>query len=269
MREKIGFIGAGLMGEALIRGILNKKLIKRENIFASDIEKKKLDFLKKELKINVTTSNKELVKSVDIVVLSVKPQVVLTVASEIKEIFPENVLLISIAAGVSIEFLEEKISKKIAIVRVMPNISSLAGEGIAGISYNNNCKTIHKKLAEKIFSSVGKIVRVEEKYLDAITAISGSGPAYIFLMIEALSDAGVRIGLPRELSQFLSIQTVLGAAKLAISTGKHPGELKDMVCSPAGTTISALHTLEEKGFRGILISAVYSAYKRAKEISKG
>lgn len=269
IKEKIGFIGAGIMGEALIRGIIEKKVVDKKNIFASDIDKKRLNFLKKELKINVANSNKDLVKLTDIVVLSVKPQVISSVIDEIKDTLTNDVLLISIAAGISLKFLENKFSKKIPIVRVMPNTPCLIGEGISGISYNKNCKLAHKRIAEKFFSSVGKIAVVEEKHLNAITAISGSGPAYVFLMIEALSDAGVRIGLTRDLSQTLSVQTTLGAAKLALSTGKHPAELKDMVSSPGGTTIAALHTLEKEGFRASLINAVYSAYQRAKELSKG
>lgn len=268
MDVKIGFIGAGVMGEALIRGILKKKLVRNENIFASDIDRKKLNFLKNELKINPVNSNKELVKLVDVVILAVKPQVIMPVLEEIEKVSLKEKLLISIAAGISIELLEKNIPQDVPVVRTMPNTPCLIGEGMTGISYNKNCKNFHKKIAEKIFSSVGRVVIVEEKLMDALTAISGSGPAYVFLMIEALSDAGVRIGIPRKLSQDLAIQTVLGATKLAISTGKHPAELKDMVSSPGGTTIAALHILEEEGFRASLINAVYSAYKKAKELSK-
>ena len=270
--KKIGFIGGGNMAEAMIKGLLSASFIEAKNVFVSEPSEAKRDTLHAEYKIKVSADNRELVKKCDIIILAVKPQIVQKVLRDIASLVGRDKLVISIAAGVPISIMDDVLrggkNKKFSIVRTMPNTPALVQEGVTAIASGEHVRKIDVKIAHRIFEAVGRTVDVEEDQLDAVTGLSGSGPAYIFMMIEALSDAGVKMGLSREVANTLTIQTVLGSAKLARESGKHPGELKDMVTSPAGTTISGLHALEEGSFHTTLMNAVEDATLRSRELGK-
>ena len=255
------------MAEAMIKGLLSASFIEAKNLMASDVVQERLEYLHREYKIRITADNRELAKASDILVLAVKPQVMKDVLSGIEDLVDEGKLMISIAAGVPIHMIEEHLNlegrKKVGVVRTMPNTPALVQEGVTALAVSAHVSKADLKVAHRIFEAVGKTVDVAESHLDAVTGLSGSGPAYIFMIIEALSDAGVKMGLSRDVSNILTIQTVLGSARLAMNSGKHPGELKDMVTSPGGTTISGLHTLEAGGLRTTLMNAVEEATKRS------
>lgn len=255
------------MAEAMIKGLLSAAFIKAKNLMVSDVVAERLEYLHREYKIRVTADNRELAKASDILVLAVKPQVMKDVLSGIGDLVDEGKLVISIAAGIHIQAIEDHLNlegrKKVGVVRTMPNTPALVQEGVTALAVSAHVSKADLKVAHRIFEAIGKTVDVEESHLDAVTGLSGSGPAYIFMIIEALSDAGVKMGLSREVSNILTIQTVLGSARLALDSGKHPGELKDMVTSPGGTTISGLHTLEAGGLRTTLMNAVEEATKRS------
>lgn len=266
--KKIGFIGAGAMAGALISGLVKANLVNPQQIFASDINREQLERLASKLGINTTKDNKELVGKVDIVVLAVKPQGMEGVLADVRSIAKGDQLFISIAAGITVGFLETGLPT-IPVIRVMPNTPSLVGEGAAAIALGAYANQQHEDLATAIFGAVGKVVTVKENLLDGVTGLSGSGPAYVYIMLEALSDAGVRVGLPRDVATTLAAQTLLGAAKMVLETGEHPGKLKDMVTTPGGTTIAGLQALEEGGLRATLIKGVIAATNRAQEMSSG
>jgi pyrroline-5-carboxylate reductase len=269
LRNKVvGFIGTGNMGEALIHGLLHGHLCRPEQIICSDVRPERLKAIREASGVRGTSHNVEVVKQADIIILSVKPQIMKQVIEEITKYLDLSKLIISIAAGVPLETIESCAQKELKLVRVMPNICVSVREGASAIAAG---KHIHKEdlmIAKAIFDSVGKSLFIEENLLDAVTGLSGSGPAYIFLMIDALADAGVKVGLSRSDSLILASQTVLGAAKMLIETGEHPGKLKDMVTSPGGTAIAGLHTLEEGGVRTTLINAVEVATQRSKALGE-
>ena len=270
--KKLGFIGGGNMTEALVRGLITSSFIEAKSVFVSDPIQERLDFLHKEYKVKTTTDNREVVQKCDILILAIKPQVVGKALESFKDLADSSKLVISVAAGVSINIIEDILDadgkKKVSVVRAMPNTPSLVQEGVTAICSSDHATKTDVKIAHRVFEAVGQTVDVEEVHIDAVTGLSGSGPAYIFMIIEALSDAGVKVGLSREVSNALTIQTVLGSAKLARESGKHPGELKDMVTSPGGTTISGLHTLEEGGLRTTLMNAVEIATQRSVALGK-
>ena len=270
--KKLGFIGGGNMAEAMIKGLLSASFIEAKNIFVSEPSEAKRDTLHAEYKIKVSADNRELVKKCDILILAVKPQIFQEVLVDICSLVDSDKLVISIAAGVPISIIDDALrgdkNKKFSIVRTMPNTPALVQEGVTAIASGKHVNKTDVKIAHRIFEAVGRTVDVEEDQLDAVTGLSGSGPAYIFMLIEALSDAGVKMGLSREVSTTLTIQTVLGSAKLARESGKHPGELKDMVTSPGGTTISGLHALEEGSFHTTLMNAVEDATLRSRELGQ-
>ena len=270
--KKLGFIGGGNMAEAMIKGLLSASFIEAKNIFVSEPSEAKRDTLHAEYKIKVSADNRELVKKCDILILAVKPQIFQEVLVDICSLVDSDKLVISIAAGVPISIIDDALrgdkNKKFSIVRTMPNTPALVQEGATAIASGQHVSKTDVKIAHRIFEAVGCTVDVEEDQLDAVTGLSGSGPAYIFMLIEALSDAGVKMGLSREVANTLTIQTVLGSAKLARESGKHPGELKDMVTSPAGTTISGLHALEEGSFHTTLMNAVEDATLRSRELGQ-
>ena len=270
--KKLGFIGGGNMAEAMIKGLLSASFIEAKNIFVSEPSEAKRDTLHAEYKIKVSADNRELVKKCDILILAVKPQIFQEVLVDICSLVDSDKLVISIAAGVPISIMDDALrgdkNKKFSIVRTMPNTPALVQEGVTAIASGQHVSKTDVKIAHRIFEAVGRTVDVEEDQLDAVTGLSGSGPAYIFMLIEALSDAGVKMGLSREVSTTLTIQTVLGSAKLARESGKHPGELKDMVTSPGGTTISGLHALEEGSLRTTLMNAVEDATLRSRELGQ-
>jgi pyrroline-5-carboxylate reductase len=264
---KICFIGTGRMGEALIRGVLKADLLKPNQIYASDVDEGKTKKLSRELGIH-KANNIEVIKKSDVVVLAVKPKIVKQVLKEVKNSASRDQLFISIAAGVQIASLEEELPNA-RFIRVMPNIACTVGSAASAFCPGKNAREEDRKTVKAIFGAVGRIVEVPENLMDAVTGLSGSGPAFIFMVIEALADAGVYEGMDRKTALELATQTVLGAAKMVLETGKHPAELKDMVTSPGGTTIRGLDVLEKKGVRSAFISAVKEATKRSKEIARG
>jgi pyrroline-5-carboxylate reductase len=266
--KKLCIIGAGNMGDALVRGLVRSGFPK-ESIIASDLRDEQLELFKKTYGINATRDNREAVRFGDVVVLAIKPQAMNRLLDQVcPEINPSK-LVVSIAAGVPIAALERKLGRGSRIVRAMPNTPALVGAAATAISSGEHATDDDMALAKELFDSVGLTVEVEEALLDAVTGLSGSGPAYVFLIIDALSDAGVKVGLPRYTAQKLAAQAVLGSAKLQIETGLHPGQLKDQVTSPGGTAIAGIHTLEAGGLRTTLINAVEAATERARELGEG
>ncbi len=266
--KKLGFIGGGNMGGALIKGVLKAGLLDSSDILVSDISEERLKFLSSKFGVRTSTSNADVVNNSDVVILAIKPQVMATVVEGLKDIVKDGHLLISIMAGVKLASISALLGKEIPMIRVMPNTPALVLEGASAIACGTKATEEHKKLALSIFSAVGKVVEVEERLLDAVTGLSGSGPAYILLVIEALTDGGVMAGLPRPIASKLAIQTTLGAAKLMAETGLHSAVLKDQITSPGGTTIYGLEVLESGGARGLLMQAVQTAAKRSEELGK-
>ncbi len=266
--KKIGVIGTGNMGEALISGLLHSRSSTPENIICSDIRKDKLKIVKESYGVLTSGNNLNVVSASEIVVYAVKPQIMASVLRETATSLDMSKLIISIAAGVPLSAIESCLNKDLRLVRVMPNIAASVKEGAAAIAPGKHALKDDLKVAKAIFDSVGKSVIIEEELMDAITGLSGSGPAYLFLIVDALADAGVKMGLSREDALLLSTQTVLGAAKLLMETNEHPGKLKDRVTSPGGTAIAGLHTLEEGGLRTTLINAVEAATRRSKELGE-
>jgi pyrroline-5-carboxylate reductase len=266
LKIKIGFIGGGKMGEALLKGLLKAKVLKAEQVCVFDASAGCLEHLKETYGINVCRSNQELVTRSNVIILAVKPQVMAAVLDEIRPGVTAKHLVISIAAGIPLRYLEGRLPEKSRIIRVMPNTPALIGEGATALARGNQASVKDLQIAEHIFSAVGKTVAVEEKYLDAVTGLSGSGPAYVFAIMEAFIDAGVRMGLSREVARVLTLQTVLGSVKLAMETGEHLGCLKEMVTSPGGTTIAGLHIMARAGFNGILMDTVEAATRRSQEL---
>jgi pyrroline-5-carboxylate reductase len=265
----IGFIGAGNMAEALIRGLVRGDHIPAGRITASGPRRERLDELALTYGISVTTDNREVARGCGLVVLSVKPQILDKVLREVGAELRPGTLVLSIAAGVDTETIEALVGDGVRVVRTMPNTPALVGAGATGISAGKHASAADLATAKAMFDAVGISVVLDEHHLDAVTGLSGSGPAYIFLIIEALSDAGVKVGLSRRNAQLLAAQTLMGSAKMLLETDEHPGRLKDMVTSPGGTAIAGLHTLEQGGLRTTLINAVETATKRARELGRG
>ncbi len=265
--KKIGFIGTGKMGEALIKGILHARLVSPDKIYASDADTAKLQTLEKTYKIRTCRDNYEAVVNSDIIIIAVKPQVVPVVLKEIKNSI-KNQLIISIAAGVTIETFENSLPEGTKVVRVMPNIAATVREAASAISSGSAVAGEEEAIASAIFNSIGRTVLLPEHLLDAVTGLSGSGPAYIFMIIEALADGGVFEGLDRNTAKILAAQTVLGAAKMVLDDGTHTGELRDMVTSPGGTTIRGIRVLEDRGVRIAMMDAVIEACERSKELGR-
>lgn len=269
LNEKIGIIGAGKIGSAIARGVIRAGLAAKENVIASDISDALRAAIAKELGIKVTADNVELCEFADIVILAVKPQIVDPVAKEIAKKVGKSKLVVSVAAGVPIARLEACLTPGARVVRVMPNIACVVGAGAAGFAGGAHATAADLEKVGAILNSFGIGMPVEEKYLDAVTGLSGSGPAYVFLFMEALADGGVQVGLTREVALKLAMQTVYGAAKMALESNKHLAELKDEVTSPGGTTIAGLYAMEQKGFRGTVMDAVVHATRRSQELGKG
>jgi len=266
--KKIGVIGTGNMGEALISGLIYSRSSIPKNVICSDIRKDKLKSIKGAYEVATTGNNLDVVKASEIVIYAVKPQIMASVLKETAASLDMSKLVISIAAGVPLVAIESCLNKDLRLIRVMPNIAASVKEGAAAVAAGKHALKNDLKMAKAIFDSVGKSVIIEEELMDTITGLSGSGPAYIFLIVDALADAGVKMGLAREDALFLSSQTVLGAAKLLMETNEHPGKLKDKVTSPGGTAIAAIHTLEQGGLRTTLINAVEVATKRSRELGE-
>lgn len=267
--SKIGFIGAGNMAEALIRGLITSGLYNRKDILISDISKQRESLISNNYSVTRCKKNSELAEKSDIIVLSVKPNNIGSVVKEISSVISARNILISIAAGIPTSSIKKALQKNVKLVRVMPNTPALVLEGASALFFSDRMSNVDKKKVKKIFDAIGRAYEIEkESLMDGITALSGSGPAFVSLFIEAMADAGVKTGLPRQLALSLASQTVLGTAKMIIEENIHPAVLKDRVSSPAGTTIEGLNQLELNGFRGTVISAVEAAAERSRELSQ-
>lgn len=265
--KKVAIIGGGKMGSILARGIIARKILPAQNVTVADIDPGRLKELRASLKLQVTADNRKAVKDADIVILAVKPQNFPETLKGIRPVVTASKLFISIAAGVTTDFIEKTLSKKPRVLRVMPNVAALVGEGAAAVAPGRFVRKDDVQYALTILNAVGLAVEVDEKLMDAVTGLSGSGPAYCFLMIEALTDAGVQLGLTRELAGKLAAQTMLGSARLCLTGRQHPAQLKNMVTSPGGTTAAGLKVLEEGKIRATLMAAVEAGAKRAKELA--
>jgi len=267
--EGIGIIGGGQMAEALIKGFIEKEIFSPKNILVSEVVKERRQYLEEYYALQTTESNQKVLKEREVILLAVKPQVMESVLSEIKEVInPKRHLMITIAAGLPLRFYEKRLPAETKIVRVMPNTCALVHKSISALARGAYVSEEEMALVERLFSTIGEVVRAEEAYMDAVTALSGSGPAYVALFLEALIDGGVRCGLPRPLAAKLAIATLEGTLALMKTTQKNPYEIKSMVSSPGGTTISALQVFYEKGFPGIVMEALYKAFQRGKELSE-
>ncbi len=267
MTTKIGLIGAGNMAEALVKGIISAQLAPCQDIVLADINQQRLKAISKTYGTAFVSTNEEVVDQSDIIILAVKPQNIAEVLKQITSKINEKKLLISIAAGVQLSLLKSSLSKDTRIIRVMPNTPALVLSGMTAIC-SDGVSEDDLKTAERIFSAIGKIVVVKEVYIDAITGLSGSGPAYVAVIIEALTDGGVLMGLPRNIAQELVMQTISGTVRLISETKEHPCLIKDKVTSPGGTTIHGLYALEKGGLRATLMSAVKAASLRSQELGK-
>ena len=257
------------MGEALVSGLISSASSKPGNIICTDVREAKLKAIKEKYGVQTKPDNVEAVADSDIIIYAVKPQIMAAVLNETAQKLDMSKLIISIAAGVPMEAIESCLNKKLRLIRVMPNIAAAVKEAATAIAAGKNATEEDIKQAMTIFNSIGRTVFIPENYLmDAITGLSGSGPAYIFLIVEALADAGVKVGLSRQEALFLSAQTILGAAKMLIETQEHPGQLRDRVTSPGGTAIAGLATLEQGGLRTTLINAVEVATNRSRELGE-
>jgi pyrroline-5-carboxylate reductase len=267
--QKVGFIGGGNMGEALIKGLVAANLVPPEAIYASDVRIERLRALDQQYGIQLLQDNAELVRQADVVILAVKPQIMAPVVRQISAAVSRKKLLISIAAGVSTMTIRAALGKEARLIRVMPNTPALVLEGVTAIAKADGLEPGDLDTAGEIFSAVGRVVILDEDLMDAVTGLSGSGPAFVALVIESLADGGVKMGLDRITAMTLATQTVLGAARLMLETGMHPGALKDMVSSPGGTSIAGVHALEEGGIRHTFMLAVERATQRSRELGRG
>ena len=261
----ITLIGGGVMGEAMVKSLLGKDIARLGDITVSDVSQPRRELLSSEYGVRTTANNREAIEGADLIILAVKPQDLTQTMEELKSPTPQQAVL-SIIAGASLSALQDGLSHP-SIIRAMPNMPAQIGEGITIWTSTAKVNQKQKELAQSILSSLGKEIYVpDEKYLDMATALSGSGPAYVFLFIEALIDAGVHIGLPRNMAEKLAIQTIIGSTHAVEKTGKHPAELRNMVSSPGGTTVEALLQLEKGGFRSLILEAVAAAYNKAKHL---
>lgn len=267
--KKVTIIGGGKMGSIIARGLISQKIIPAKDIIVTDVDRIRLNYLRSSLKLNVSHDNKSAVKGADIIILAVKPQNMSATLQEINPCIDKSKTVISIAAGITTRFIENALIKSVRVVRVMPNTPALVGEGATAVAAGRYAKVNDVKLTRAIFDSVGISVEVSEKRMDAVTGLSGSGPAYFFLIIEALIEAGFKNGLSRHLSKKLASQTMLGAARLCLESDKDPAELRAMVTSPNGTTSAGLNVMEERNVREIMTATVDAATRRSKELAKG
>lgn len=267
-RTVLGLIGCGKMAYALVSGLI-KSGHGFESIIGFDVDESRKELFVKEFAVQAVGSNQEVASQADVVVLAVKPNYVNLVLDEIRNDLATDTLLVSIAAGIPTSFIEQRTGEKPAVIRVMPNTPCLIGEGASAVARGRFVTPEDEELVLRMFSSLGKALTVPESYMDAVTALSGSGPAYIYLVAEAMVDAGVEIGLPREIARSLVVQTMKGAVAMMEASGEHPAVLKDQVTSPGGTTIAGVCELEEHGLRKAFFRAVRRAYERSMELGKG
>lgn len=268
MNQTIGFIGGGNMASAIIGGIIGSGLCTPEQMIASAKTSSTLGRLKKDFSIITTLDNRDVAEKSNIIFLAVKPHLYETVITEIKDIVTEDKLIIAIAAGQTLSNVEDMFGRPVKIVRAMPNTPALVMEAMSALAFNHYVSDTDIEATISIFESFGKAEIVKESLMNAVVGVSGSSPAYVYLFIEAMADAAVADGMPRAQAYTFAAQSVYGAAKMVLETGKHPGELKDAVCSPGGTTIAAVAKLEEKGLRDAVISAQRTCAAKSKDMTK-
>lgn len=266
MGKKIGFLGCGNMGKAMVSGLIKSGFQLAEDIIVSTKTKESAEKLNEDLGVSTTIDNCRVVKEADILFIAVKPNMYHKVIKEVEGELSEDKLIITIAAGITLENMEGWLGDTIKIVRTMPNTPALVGEGMSAICPNGNVSDEELKYVCDIFNSFGQYVQLEEKDFHGFIALCGSSPAYVYIFIEAMTDAAVKLGIPRAKAYKMAAQSVLGSAKMVLETGKHPAELKDMVCSPAGTTIEAVAELEKMGFRASVMSAMDKCADKSKNM---
>jgi len=268
----VGFVGSGMMAEAMLKGFLEAGVCSKDQLCACDVYEPRVDYMREGYGIEMFTNHQggagAVARRSDIVFVAVKPNHVRDALAALSEAWNPEVLVVSIAAGITLATLEAGLPAGARVVRVMPNTPCMVGETAAAFALGAAARPDDGKAVENLLAAVGEALQVEERYMDYVTGLSGSGPAYVYIMIEAMADGGVRAGLPRPVALRLAAQTVLGSAKMVKDSGRHPGELKDAVCSPGGTTIAGVHELEKAGFRAALINAVTAAADRATQLSK-
>ena len=263
---KLGFIGLGNMAKAMIGGIIAKGLMGPDDIIGTAATEETCAKVAQKYGIQTLSSNAAVAKEADIIILAVKPQYLKVVIADIMDSVDDSKLIVSIAAGKTIKWLQNEFEKPVKIIRVMPNTPALVLEGCSAVCRNDLVSDDDYSFVKELLGSFGKAYTVPESLMDVVVGVSGSSPAYVFLFIEAMADAAVEGGMPRKQAYEFAAQSVLGSAKMVLETGKHPGELKDMVCSPAGTTIEAVHVLEENGFRGTVMNAVTACIEKSKSL---
>ncbi|MCA1056572.1 pyrroline-5-carboxylate reductase [Rossellomorea aquimaris] len=268
MNKKIGFIGCGNMAQAILGGILESGVVEKDAIMASARSQSTCMKVEQEFGVKCTEDNPAVAAFSDILFLSIKPDQHQTVISEVKDHVKENAIVVTIAAGITMEWLEAQFGRTLKVVRTMPNTPSLVGEGMTAYCVNGRLSDGEMDQISSVLRSFGKAELVDETLMDAIPAVSGSSPAYAFMFIEALADGAVLQGIPRKQAYELAAQAVLGAAKMVLETGKHPGELKDAVCSPGGATIEAVASLEKSGFKGSVLTAMEACFRKTRSLGE-
>jgi pyrroline-5-carboxylate reductase len=268
MDQNVGFIGCGKMAQAMIEGMIKSKIVQPGAIMASAVTDGTLRSVKEKYDILVSRNNIEVAKHADILILAIKPNIHDAILNEIAEALDEQKVMITIAAGISLEYIESFFQTKMKVVRAMPNTPSLVGEGMSAICHNQQVNQEDLEKVLLLFNSFGRTEVMVEELMDSIPAISGSSPAYVYMFIEALADGGVKQGIPRKQAYKLAAQAVLGAAKMVLETERHPGELKDDVCTPGGATIEAVAALEQEKFRSAILTAMDHCTIKSKQLSK-
>lgn len=263
---KLGFIGLGNMAKAMLGGMLSKGLVTPQQVIGSCKTKETAAKVQEELGIRTTLDNREAAQEADILILAIKPQFFTEVIPQIKDLVREDTLVISIAAGKTIAFIEEQFGRPIKLIRCMPNVAALVGESCTSVSANERVTVEQLEQALLLINSFGKAIEVPERLIDAVVGVSGSSPAYVFIFIEAMADAAVAAGMPRKQAYEFAAQAVLGSAKMVLETGMHPAALKDMVCSPGGTTIAAVKVLEQKGMRAAVMDAMEACIEKSRSL---
>ncbi|MDE6994668.1 MAG: pyrroline-5-carboxylate reductase [Lachnospiraceae bacterium] len=263
---KIGFIGLGNMAKAMIGGMLQKEIVQKNDIIGSAKTKATLEDMRRLYGVETRESNVAVAGEADILVLAVKPQYFQTVIEEVRDVVTGDMLVISIAAGKTLDWIEQAFHKEIKLVRCMPNTPAMVGAGCTGVCVNSRVSPEETALSLKLMESFGRASMVPESLMDAVGAVSGSSPAFVFMFLEAMADAAVAAGMPRAQACEFAAQAVYGSAKLMLESGKHPGELKDMVCSPGGTTIQGVRVLEEKGLRGAVMDALQAVVEQTRKL---
>ena len=263
---KLGFIGTGNMAGAIMGGIIQKQIFRPEEIIGSDVSEKGRERVREQYGIAVTAENREVAEKAEILILSVKPQFYPEVIAEIRECIKPEQLIITIAPGKTLEWLQEQFGRRVKLVRTMPNTPAMVGEGMTAVCCSEEVTEEELEKVMNILGAFGKAEIVPERLMDVVVSVSGSSPAYVFMFIEAMADAAVADGMPRAQAYAFAAQAVYGSAKMVLETGKHPGELKDMVCSPAGTTIEAVRVLEEKGMRSAVIEAMKACTEKSRNL---